>query len=73
MKLGATKFIASKERDQMKAAASSIDFLLSCAAFDLDWDGLLGLLAPKGVLHLVGAPGIVYIQTKTIFIFFNLW
>jgi len=56
MQLGATKFIASKERDQMKAAASSIDFLLSCAAFDLDWDGLLGLLAPKGVLHLVGAP-----------------
>ena len=38
----------------MKSIAGSLDFLLVTVGATLDWDALMGTLAPKGRLHLVG-------------------
>lgn len=52
--LGAHRTISSVDRAELKAAAGSLDFLLVTAGASLDWDALIGTLAPKGRLHLVG-------------------
>ncbi len=51
---GARRFIATRERGSLRAAAGSLDFVLSTAFLAQDWQSLLGLLRPNGVLCLVG-------------------
>ena len=52
--LGAHRTISSVDRAELKAAAGSLDFLLVTVGASLDWDALIGTLAPKGRIHLVG-------------------
>ncbi len=54
-KLGAHKTINSRDPDAIKAVAGQFDFILSTVNVSLDWDAVLGALAPKGRLHFVGA------------------
>ena len=53
---GAHRFVASGEPKALRAAAQSLDFVLSTAFLAPDWKGLLRTLRPNGVLCLVGAP-----------------
>jgi D-arabinose 1-dehydrogenase-like Zn-dependent alcohol dehydrogenase len=55
--LGATNYVVSSDKAAMKAARSSLDFILCTAAFDTDWNALVDLLDDKGVLCCVGIPG----------------
>jgi uncharacterized zinc-type alcohol dehydrogenase-like protein len=55
MALGATDVLDSRDSAAMAKAAGSFDFILSTVNVPLDWNAYLGLLAPDGRLHLVGA------------------
>ncbi|HJV63994.1 MAG TPA: NAD(P)-dependent alcohol dehydrogenase [Albitalea sp.] len=52
--LGAHRCVSSVDRAEMKAIAGSLDFVLVTVGAALEWDALMGTLAPKGRLHLVG-------------------
>ena len=52
--LGAHKTTSSVDKAELKAAAGSLDFLLITVGAALNWDALIGTLAPKGRMHLVG-------------------
>lgn len=54
-KLGAHKTLDSTSEEELKAAAGTFDFILSTVNVALDWPQILGALAPRGRLHLVGA------------------
>jgi uncharacterized zinc-type alcohol dehydrogenase-like protein len=54
--LGAHRFLATGERDALRSAASTLDFILSTVYVPQDWRGLLRALRPDGVLCFVGAP-----------------
>ncbi|KAG0042560.1 hypothetical protein BGZ83_000312 [Gryganskiella cystojenkinii] len=56
-KLGATKFVNSKNEAELKAAAQSMDIIL-CTSFDknADWGALLSLVANNGKLVLLAMP-----------------
>ncbi|MDJ0660389.1 MAG: NAD(P)-dependent alcohol dehydrogenase [Crocosphaera sp.] len=53
-KLGADHFINSREKDALKKVANSFDFIISTVNADLDWNGYINALRPKGKLHFVG-------------------
>jgi uncharacterized zinc-type alcohol dehydrogenase-like protein len=53
---GAHRFLAATDAKALRAAAQSLDFVLSTAFLAQDWKGLLRMLRPNGVLCLVGAP-----------------
>ena len=53
---GAHRFVASGEPKALRAAAQTLDVVLSTAFLAPDWKGLLRTLRPNGVLCLVGAP-----------------
>ena len=53
-KLGAHHVIDTHSQQELKAAASTFDFVLSTVNAKLDWNGYIGSLAPKGKLHIVG-------------------
>jgi uncharacterized zinc-type alcohol dehydrogenase-like protein len=53
---GAHRFLAAGDSKALRAAAQSLDFVLSTAFLAQDWKGLLRMLRPNGVLCLVGAP-----------------
>lgn len=53
---GAHRFVAAKEPKALRAAAGSLDFVLSTVFLPADWKGLLAALRPNGVLCFVGAP-----------------
>jgi uncharacterized zinc-type alcohol dehydrogenase-like protein len=55
LELGAHKTLNSRDKDELKAAAYSFDFIISTVNVALDWNGYLNTLKPKGRLHLVGA------------------
>jgi uncharacterized zinc-type alcohol dehydrogenase-like protein len=55
-RLGATGFLVSSDRAQMKAAESSFDVLLDCVSADHDYSHYLDLLALHGKLMVVGLP-----------------
>ena len=55
-KLGASGFLVSSDREQMKAAADSFDVLLDCVSADHDYSHYLDLLALHGKLMVVGLP-----------------
>lgn len=52
--LGAHRTVSSVDVKELKAHAGQLDFLLVTVGASLEWDALMGTLAPKGRLHLVG-------------------
>lgn len=55
LKLGAHCTVNSRDSDEMKKLAGSLDFLLVTVNVSLDWATLLNALGPRGRLHIVGA------------------
>ncbi len=55
-KLGAHEVIVSRDADQMKRAASSLDLIIDAVAADHDINAYLALLKRDGALVQVGAP-----------------
>ncbi len=53
-KLGAHHAVNSKDSEQLKGIANSLDFIICTANANLDWNAMLTALAPKGRLHFVG-------------------
>ncbi len=53
--LGAQHFINSKDENQLKAAAESLDFIISTVYADLNWIDYVNILRPNGKLTFVGA------------------
>lgn len=54
-RLGAHHCLSSTDRQDLKAAARSFDFVLVTVNVSLDWDLFLNTLRPRGRLHFVGA------------------
>ena len=54
-RLGAHHVASSRDPAAMKALAGTLDLLLVTVNVPLDWDALVGTLAPHGRLHVVGA------------------
>lgn len=52
---GAHHVVSSKNSAAIKQLAGSFDLLISTVNVPLDWDALIGTLAPNGRLHVVGA------------------
>jgi uncharacterized zinc-type alcohol dehydrogenase-like protein len=52
---GAQHVVSSKDSAAIKKLAGSFDLLISTVSVKLDWDALIGTLAPNGRLHVVGA------------------
>lgn len=53
--MGAHHVVNSRDTAQLKAAAGTLDFILSTVNVDLEWGLYLSALKPKGRLHTVGA------------------
>lgn len=54
-KLGAHHVVDSTDSAALRKIAGTLDFILVTANVTLDWDAFLGVLAPDGRLHFVGA------------------
>ncbi len=52
---GANHVVSSKDSAGIKKLGGSFDLLISTVNVKLDWDALIGTLAPNGRLHVVGA------------------
>jgi alcohol/geraniol dehydrogenase (NADP+) len=52
---GAHHVVASRDPDAINAIAGTLDLLLVTVNANMDWNALLGTLAPKGRMHVVGA------------------
>src|SRR5437667_7956043 len=52
---GANHVASSKESAAIKKLGGSFDLLISTVDVKLDWDAMIGTLAPNGRLHVVGA------------------
>jgi uncharacterized zinc-type alcohol dehydrogenase-like protein len=52
---GAHQVVSSRDPGAIKKLAGTLDLILVTANARLDWESLLGALAPNGRLHLVGA------------------
>lgn len=52
---GAHHVASSRDSAAIKALAGSLDLLIVTANVPLDWEALIGTLAPNGRLHVVGA------------------
>jgi uncharacterized zinc-type alcohol dehydrogenase-like protein len=52
---GANHVVSSKDPAAIKKLGGSFDLLISTVNVKLDWDALIGTLAPNGRLHIVGA------------------
>lgn len=52
---GAHHVLSSRDTSAIQSAAGSLDLLLVTVNVPLDWDALMGTLAPHGRLHVVGA------------------
>lgn len=52
---GATHAVSTKDSETMKKLAGSFNLLISTVNVTLDWDTVIGMLAPNGRLHNVGA------------------
>jgi uncharacterized zinc-type alcohol dehydrogenase-like protein len=52
---GANHVVSSKDSAAISKLAGSFDLLISTVNAKLDWDALIGTLAPNGRLHVVGA------------------
>ncbi|CAO3571121.1 unnamed protein product [Mortierella alpina] len=67
--LGATKFINSRNPEEMKAAAMSMDIIL-CTAYDKNqpWDDYLQLVAKNGHFVLLAAPELSFSVPGMVFL-----
>jgi alcohol/geraniol dehydrogenase (NADP+) len=54
-RFGASHVVSSRNSDAIKALAGTIDLLIVTVNAALDWDALIGTLAPNGRMHVVGA------------------
>lgn len=54
-RFGAHHAVVSKDSAAIKQLAGSLDLLISTVNVPLDWDAMIGMLAPNGRLHVVGA------------------
>ncbi|MGO9109789.1 MAG: NADPH-dependent aldehyde reductase Ahr [Thermoguttaceae bacterium] len=54
-RFGANQVVSSKDSAALKKLASRFDLLISTVNVKLDWDAMIGTLAPGGRLHVVGA------------------
>jgi uncharacterized zinc-type alcohol dehydrogenase-like protein len=52
---GASHVVSSKDSAAIKKLGGSFDLLISTVNVALDWDAMIGTLAPNGRLHIVGA------------------
>ncbi len=52
---GANHTVSTKDSAAIKKLAGSFDLLISTVNVKLDWDTIIGALAPQGRLHVVGA------------------
>jgi len=52
---GAHDVVSSKDSTAINKLAGSFDLLISTVNVKLDWDAMIGALAPNGRLHVVGA------------------
>lgn len=52
---GANRVVSSKDAAAIRKLAGTFDLLISTVNVKLDWDALIGTLAPNGRLHVVGA------------------
>ena len=52
---GANHVVSSKDSAAIKKLAGTFDLLISTVNVTLDWDAMIGTLAPNGRLHVVGA------------------
>src|SRR5882724_7109281 len=52
---GANQVTSSRDSAAIKKLGGSFDLLISTVAVKLDWDAMIGTLAPNGRLHVVGA------------------
>jgi uncharacterized zinc-type alcohol dehydrogenase-like protein len=52
---GAHHVVASRDADAIGAIAGTLDLLLVTVNVPMDWNALLGTLAPRGRMHVVGA------------------
>jgi uncharacterized zinc-type alcohol dehydrogenase-like protein len=52
---GANQAVSTKDAAAIKRLGGSFDLLISTVNVKLDWDALIGTLAPNGRLHVVGA------------------
>jgi uncharacterized zinc-type alcohol dehydrogenase-like protein len=53
--LGAHHFVNTHDPDALAKLANSFDMILVAVNVELDWDGYINSLHPKGKLHIVGA------------------
>jgi uncharacterized zinc-type alcohol dehydrogenase-like protein len=54
-KFGANHVVSSRDSDAIKRLVGSLDLLISTVNVPMDWDAMIGTLAPNGRLHTVGA------------------
>lgn len=52
---GAHRVASSRSAEDMQALAGQLDYIFITANATLDWDAIIGMLAPKGRLHFLGA------------------
>ena len=52
---GANRVVSSKDSAAIRKLGGSFDLLISTVNVKLDWDAMIGTLAPNGRLHVVGA------------------
>jgi uncharacterized zinc-type alcohol dehydrogenase-like protein len=55
-KLGAHKFVYTKDEEQVKAVQGYFDFILDTVSADHDYNFYIGMLKTKGALVIVGLP-----------------
>lgn len=53
--LGAHEFVNTREKGALEKVAGKFDLIINTTNVGLDWDAYVGALAPRGVLHSVGA------------------
>jgi len=52
---GAHHVVSSRDSKAIKSLAGTLDLLVVTVNVPMDWDALIGALAPKGRMHVVGA------------------
>src|SRR6185503_19485183 len=52
---GANHVVSTRDSAGVKKLAGGFDLLISTVNVPLDWDAMIGTLAPNGRLHIVGA------------------
>lgn len=52
---GAHNVVNSRDREALRSLARTVDLLLVTVNVPLDWPSMVGMLAPRGRMHMVGA------------------